>query len=131
MISDLSYYLFLRIICVYYYKFLCVKSPWPKRRPSTSESFVTLYSQKDSVRASRGAVCHALIHVSCSRAVYPSVWPLACCKCRADAEWSGSSRSMRLCYQESCLTGIKFVILCMSLTLTLLSETQPYCRRYC
>ena len=36
MISNLSYYLFLSILVVYYYKFLCVESPWPKRRPSRS-----------------------------------------------------------------------------------------------
>ena len=36
MISNISYYLFLRIIVVYYYKFLCVESLWPKRPPITS-----------------------------------------------------------------------------------------------
>ena len=36
MVSNLSYYLFLSILVVYYYNFLCVESPWPKKRPSRS-----------------------------------------------------------------------------------------------
>ena len=34
--SKQSWYIFRRIIVVYYYKFLCEESPWPNRPPCTS-----------------------------------------------------------------------------------------------